>query len=164
MGVSVWIALVTMMSPWLWLYSRQLWDNSFCIPLSALALAAYGDFLGRRRAWTLAVAGACAIFAVLVHLMALALMAPMLVHLVAFEYRQVWRLKWLIVAMVVVSAAFSMPYIKYLYGAHSTVAGDASIWNGLLYPLFGGHHLIAAGMDEVLGAGWSGARGQRCIC
>src|SRR5580700_1120275 len=30
--VSPWLAVVTMLSPWMWYYSRQLWDNSLLVP------------------------------------------------------------------------------------------------------------------------------------
>ena len=36
--VSPWLAVVTMFSPWMWYYSRQLWDNSLSLPLGRPAL------------------------------------------------------------------------------------------------------------------------------
>jgi len=51
MRLSPWFVPLSMLSPWLWLYSREIWDNTFCIPLSALAVAGYGDFINTRRRW-----------------------------------------------------------------------------------------------------------------
>ena len=48
MKISAWLAVLVMLSPWMWYYSRQLWDNSFCIPLSAMTIAAYADYLATR--------------------------------------------------------------------------------------------------------------------
>ena len=39
---------VAVFSPFFWLYSRQIWDNSFCIPLAAWAVAGYCLFLTRK--------------------------------------------------------------------------------------------------------------------
>ena len=58
--VSPWLAVAGMLSPWLYFYSRQIWDNSLCIPISALMLAAYADFLSTRRVRSLYLAVFCA--------------------------------------------------------------------------------------------------------
>ncbi len=32
--LPLWFAIITALSPWIWLYGRSLWDSTWCIPLS----------------------------------------------------------------------------------------------------------------------------------
>jgi hypothetical protein len=154
-NVSSWLAVAVMLSPWLWLYSRQLWDNSFCIPLCAISIAAYADFLAQNRAGTLALAAVSGLAGILVHLMAVALVIPLALHFFIFRRNQIWRFTWSLVAVTVIFAALGFPYFHYLLSqTHPTVSHAAPIWKGLIYPLFGAHLLSAAGIQDCLGPGW----------
>lgn len=46
-GLWSWFAFVLVASPYLWAYERALWDNSFNLMFTALALASYAAFLAR---------------------------------------------------------------------------------------------------------------------
>jgi hypothetical protein len=162
--VSGWLAVVTMLSPWIWLYDRQLWDNSFNICLSAMALAAYGDFLARGRSWSLWLAGLCALSMVLVHLMCLAILAPLAIHLAALGWRSARRRTAALGGLAIVAAilgGLSWPYWDYLFHHYSpSIPGDSSLWGGWFFPLLGAHHLSAAGLGNILGDDWQFTTGR----
>ncbi|HEX4054972.1 MAG TPA: hypothetical protein VHX86_11965 [Tepidisphaeraceae bacterium] len=155
LGVTPWLAVAIMLSPWLWFYSRQLWDNSLCIPFCAMLFAAYADFILTRRPWSLRLAALCAILLLLIHLMAIALVAPIVLHLAIFEFRSLWRFKWDIAAIIAIATAISWPYwSNLLHGYHQNIPGGTSPWRGYFFPIFGAHHLTAAGLTNVLGKNW----------
>jgi len=67
-----WFVPPLLCSPYLWFYARAIWDNTFNLPLSALAFASAVSFLARGRAWTLLLSLACCLAMMLTHLMAVA--------------------------------------------------------------------------------------------
>ncbi|MGA3065486.1 MAG: hypothetical protein ABSF29_01430 [Tepidisphaeraceae bacterium] len=161
MEVNPWLAVVTMLSPWLWFYSRQLWDNSFCIPFSVLLLAAYASFLKTAKIWPLCVAALAAGLLVLTHLMCLALLVPLLAHALLFRGRQILRRPLGLLAALAVFAALQFlawPYWKWMrmYYQSAVEAGRSPV-AGYFYPLLGGHHLSAAGLGNLLGDNWQNA-------
>ncbi|MGD0766996.1 MAG: hypothetical protein ABSB42_02105 [Tepidisphaeraceae bacterium] len=152
---SSWLGVCAMLSPWLWLYARQLWDNSLCIPLSAMMLAAYADFLLTRRAWPLRLAVLSGGLLLLVHFMAIPLVAAIAAHLAFVEFRSLWRFNWSIGAIMTALLAVSWPYWSFLLHNYApNVPGGTSQWLGWFYPLLGAHHLSTAGLQNVLGDGW----------
>jgi hypothetical protein len=166
---SGWLAVCAMLSPWIWLYARQLWDNSLCVPLSAMTLAAYADFLLTRRPWPLRLAVLCGGLLLLVHFMAIPLVAAIAVHLALVEFRSLWRCKWSIAAIIAALVAISWPYWSFLLHNYApSVPGGTSRWLGWFYPLLGAHHLGTAGLENVLGDGWQNGepgvlRAAQCI-
>jgi hypothetical protein len=155
MRVTPWLAVVAMLSPWIWHYSRQLWDNSFNIPLSALLLAAYGDFLSTRRPWSLRLVIFCILIMPLVHFMSLPMVVVVLLHLLIFHYRSILRSKWSLLSIVVIVEIAAWPYWAYLRDHyHSTVPPGTSPVYGWLYPLLGAHHITSAGLGNILGDRW----------
>src|SRR4029077_3000920 len=40
-----WFAVIPLLSPYTWFYSRVLWDNTLLLPLTTLALAGYAAYL-----------------------------------------------------------------------------------------------------------------------
>jgi hypothetical protein len=152
---SPWLAVVVMSSPWLWFYSRQLWDNSLCIPFCAMLIACYADFLTNRRTASLLGAAFCAMALLLLHFMALAIIAAFVLHLVIFERRAMWRPKWPLLAIVVGIFVLSSQYWLFLlHDFHREIPADASGTQGWLYPLLGAHHLSAAGLGNIFGTDW----------
>jgi hypothetical protein len=144
-----------MLSPWLFFYARQLWDNSLGIPISALMLAAYADFLSSRWAWSVRLAVFCAMLLVLTHFMAIPIVVAIGVHLAVVEFRSLWRFKWSIAVIIVVILGISRPYWNYLYhNYHHSIPGGTSPSLGWFFPLLGAHHLSAAGLQDIFGATW----------
>ncbi|MDP9172806.1 MAG: hypothetical protein M3O30_02935 [Planctomycetota bacterium] len=155
MRVSPWLAVLAMLSPWIWYYSRQLWDNNFNIPLSALLLAAYGDFITTRRTWSLRLAVFCMVIMPLVHFMSLPLIIPVAIHLTAFHFRDVWKSKWNLLTIASGIEFLAWPYWRTLYYAHHTsIPGGLSAVRGWFFPLLGPHHLTGGGMNMLLGDDW----------
>jgi hypothetical protein len=86
-----WFIPAVLVSPFLWLYSRMLWDNTFAIPAGTLALAAYASFLatGRRRSLLLTVG--CLIALLSIHFMTAPLVAGIGGHLLWRHRPALWR-------------------------------------------------------------------------
>ncbi len=154
-----WFAVVVALSPYLWFYGRLLWDNSFNLPASALAVAAYASFLATRSRAALLATVACLLVAPLIHLMSLALVAPIALHLVFLERRAAWQARWGILSLVACAALASWRYWRLLIGqvasgGSGTPAASAS---GFLFPLSGGRMLTGTGLEYFLGEGWGAA-------
>jgi hypothetical protein len=157
LGVSPWLAVVTMLSPWLLFYSRELWDNSFCIPFSAMALAAYADFILRRRIWALLLTVFCISLLILTHLMSLAIIAPIVLHLMIFERKSVRRSGLIASAGILLFMNFlAWPYWKWMSVDHPDkfVGEPGSLIGGFLFPFLGAHHLTATGFGDILDTDW----------
>jgi hypothetical protein len=89
-------ALVIALSPQVWFQTRQLWDNTFNIPICAIALAAYVHFLAHRSRSGLAVAVAGLAMAPFVHPMAFAFVIPVALHIIIFERRALVENIWIV--------------------------------------------------------------------
>ena len=154
--VSPWLAVVTMFSPWLWYYNRQLWDNTLEIPLTALMFAAYAKFLQSRRAWSLCLAFICATLALLTHLMVLPFLAALAIHPLFFQTRWIMKFKWPLLLTGLLMLAISEPYLQYALtfrGIH--YPDDLSKWRGWLFPLLGAQHITASHVGYFLEESWS---------
>jgi hypothetical protein len=142
-------------SPYLWLYGRVLWDNNLCIPLSAVAFAAYACFLVRPRAALLALALAALVSCVMVHLMALALAVPMVVHLLLLRRRFLLsRAGLLALVPALVVAASGTRFWLGLLAIDSnarTAQADGTLW----FASLGGRPLTAGGLDYFFGEAWT---------
>jgi hypothetical protein len=91
----------------------------------------------------------------LIHFMAVPLVAAIGIHLILVEYRSLWRFKWSIAGIVVVMLGISWPYWSYLFHNYAhNIPGGTSRWLGWFYPLLGAHHLSAAGLTNILGETW----------
>jgi hypothetical protein len=149
--VSPWLAVVTMFSPWIWYYSRQLWDNSLCIPLSVLLFASYGQFLQSKRAWALCAAVVCAALTCLTHLMVLPFLFVLTVHLLFFETRWVLKFKWPLLATTLLMFATSEPYLRYTVTFHGSHVPDfAPWWHGWVFSLLGAQHITGKNVGYFL--------------
>jgi hypothetical protein len=149
--VSPWLAVVTMFSPWVWYYSRQLWDNSLCIPLSVLLFASYGQFLEGRRAWALCAAVAFAALCCLTHLMILPFLFVLALHAVLFRTRWILQFKWPLLATTVLMLAVSGPYLRYTATFHGSHVPDYEPWwRGWVFPLFGAQHITGKNVGYFL--------------
>jgi hypothetical protein len=153
--LSPWFTVVTMLSPWLWIYSRSLWDSSFCIPISAMLLAAYADFLANRTASSLHIAVLCGVLLPFVHFMALAMVVPLAIHLAWLHRPSLRQWKWSLLAIPATCLILFWPYLYYLLTrirpAHTP---DPAAWLGWFYPLLGGHYLTLGVAGTMPGDGW----------
>jgi hypothetical protein len=134
-----------MLSPWLWSYSRQLWDNSFGIPLSAIALASYADFLIAPRRWTLLLCVISLAAMSLVHLMAAPLIAAVGLHVLLFQRRSVARYRW---GVLIIGVIWLWVFLRSIQTPPmippAPNQGPPPSDLGWFNPLLGAHHLTAA--------------------
>lgn len=166
------LGALALLSPYLWFYSRLLWDNTFQIPLAVLSLGAYASFCARPAAWRLALAlsGLCGMF--LLHLMSLSLIVPVLGHCLWFHRGWLRANRRAAVGLVLLCVALVSPYllalarsalsasqkVAELAGAGAAGSGPAPPllrWEGWVFPLLGGRLFSAQGLDYFFGEGWA---------
>lgn len=113
-GVSPLFAAFAFLSPYLWLYARDLWDNSFSVPFVAMALASYAQFCRASVLRYLAASAVFATLALLTHLMTLPLILAIGLHFVIARWRELLasrRLALATGAIVAICLALSLPYL-----------------------------------------------------
>jgi hypothetical protein len=147
-----------LLSPYLWFYSRNLWDNSFSIPLTALAFAAYLAFCHRRQWWTLALTFLCLTFLFLTHLMCLPVIAVFILHFLFF-HRAWWRKHWWApLLFLTIASLISWPYLNYLFHASIEPPPPGLSPQAGVFSLLGARFFSAYGLDYLLGRGWEHSR------
>jgi hypothetical protein len=155
----VWFAPVPLLSPYFWFYARVLWDNPFLIPLSAFALAGYAAHLNSGSSLGLRVSLIAMLMMPLVHLMSVALVAPLAVHMVIVCRRGLWAHRYSVGSIAVAVLLLAWPYWSYLAAAGPSPAPAAfSVLDGWLFPLYGGRLLSARALDYFYGAAPVGGR------
>jgi hypothetical protein len=153
LNLWAWFAPVPLLSPYVWFYARVLWDNPFLIPLGALAVAAYAAHLSSGSATGLRVVVAALLAMPLVHLMSLALVIPLGVHLLAYRWRALWAHRLSAAAIVSCYAVLAWPYWTYLSTARSPESPATWRLDGWLFPLLGGRFLSARELAYFYGPG-----------
>jgi len=156
LGLWGWFVPAVLISPYVWFYNRLLWDNSFFIPLGTTAMAAYAAFLARPRRWPLVVCLACLLFMPLIHLMAAAMVVPLIAHLVVTQARQLWRWKYAVAGVVVAGCVAALPYAINLRPANPVKIPAPVGVNGWWFPLLGGRVLSAAHLAYFVGPDYFG--------
>jgi len=149
--VSPWLLVLPLLSPYLWIYSREIWDNTFCLPLGALALGGYAQFLSRPSRWALVLAALAGAALLLVHLMSVALLAALLLHALFLARPKLWSYRWTLLALAVAAAVICGPYLLLL--AHERVPSPPSSpppgwWS---FPLLSPRLLSAQGFEYFFG-------------
>ena len=150
-----WAGAAVFLSPYYWLYARDLWDNSFLIPLVALAAAGHFRFLQgpslTRFAWLVL----CGSFCFLTHLMVLPLLAAIAVQGVWVQGRWLRKNFWGVLFILVLAAVFVWPYVHYLATHPATQAS----WLGpkfrsFVFSLLGARVFTAMALEYFLGWAW----------
>jgi hypothetical protein len=149
------------LSPYLWFYARDLWDNSFAIPLSGMLLASYVAYLKEGRVGWLALAGLFGALCFLTHLMTLPLVAAVAIHFLATRWRALHEPRFaLVVATIVVGCVvLCLPYLRSVGGG--SMAGFRLLPSpaSVVFALGGLRVFTLAGFDYFVGE-W-GAWGSR---
>ncbi len=150
---KVW-GIVPFLSPYLWFASRDLWDNSFLLPLSSLSLVSYLWFLRNARLRSLACAWFLAVLAVLVHLMALPLVGAMVLHLVWFK--RAWlRANSAWVAVLALGSGLAIwPYFSHLRSLPNGSGGIGWRTASFFFSLLGARTFTSLALEYFLGWGW----------
>jgi hypothetical protein len=156
--LPAWFVSIAMCSPFLWLYGRGLWDNTFGIPLSALALASHVAFVANDKSRHLILTLALCTCLLLVHLMSLALIIPIGLHLLIVRGRHLLRHKWALSLTLLASVLSAWPYLQYLLAHGATGNGIAvNSWRAWVFPTAGAWHLSGLRLDRYLGPLWMAA-------
>ncbi|MGA2233726.1 MAG: hypothetical protein ABSH22_22705 [Tepidisphaeraceae bacterium] len=103
---SPWLAVMGMLSPFFWFYTRLIWDNTFAIPVGTVFLAAYAAYIRRPSRAPFLAAVACALMLPLIHPMTIPLVAAVAAH-AGFRCREGFRRWWPGVAALLLLAAIS---------------------------------------------------------
>lgn len=159
--LSRWLIAAFMLSPFLWFYSRQLWDNSFNVPLCALATAAYVDFLNRRRAWALLLAIACCPLMLMVHPMAAAFVAALGMHMLIFQRQALWLNRWRVAAVVILGLVLLHRQIYELWVRPPVTPEHRQGLDGFWFAFSGPGHFSGVGLDSFFNDDWLAAMGAR---
>ncbi len=149
-----WFVPPLLCSPYLWFYARAIWDNTFNIPLSALAFASAVSFLARGRPWTLLVSLACCLAMMLTHLMAVAFVIPVTAFLLYRARNELRRLFWRLVLLAAAGVAVAFPYFTALRRSASGEGAAVGRLTDWFFPFLGGRILSAQRIEDIFGATW----------
>ena len=152
LGWRCWPLLFVLASPYVYHYSRCLWDNCFLLPLTAWLAYGYLRLLrdGRRREFVALVA--LAVVLLHVHLMTVLVLGPLAVCLLLFRrawLAQHWRT---VTASVTLGAAAMLPYAlsQWRHVEHAARFQTAD-WSALARGIaWGGRYFSFWGMDYFL--------------
>lgn len=155
-GLWKWVIPLALTSPYIWYYSRNLWDNVFLLPFSSLAIGSYAYYLSCKSSKALLCAFAMALLMPFIHFMAIPLSVVILMHMGLFTWKQTWKVRTCAVLIVSVILIFHMGYFNYLlFGPDSfrfhTVNKSADYLKGWIFPWLGGRVLSGWGMEYFFG-------------
>jgi hypothetical protein len=152
--VPRWCACVPFLSLYLWFYARDLWDNSLNVGITAVLFYSYLRFLEKSRRRWLALAGVCAVCAILVHLMAVPLVAAVALHFVATQWRWVRSHPIFTAVLTLVCGAALWPYFSHLLAAPKEASGWTFRPASFFFALYGARDFSAAALEYFFGWGW----------
>ncbi|CAN5548331.1 hypothetical protein BH09PLA1_BH09PLA1_29460 [soil metagenome] len=145
------------MSPYVWYFARQLWDNSFNLPLSVVCLAAYVSFLARPRAAALFLVLVLGGAMLLVHWMAAPLVGAALIHLAITRPRELKRF-WQPAAFATLIVLFAgiryWPQVTQFDGAFVARSNQP---NSAWFALLGPRNLSGAWIEYIFPRDWLSA-------
>ncbi|HEY5377239.1 MAG TPA: hypothetical protein VIK01_26350 [Polyangiaceae bacterium] len=164
-------APILLLSPYAWLYARQIWDNTWLIPLGTLALAAHVSFdrsPARYKAW---VTGLALVLGLLIHPMFVPFVAAVGIHSFS-KHRKWWRQHpYTAAAMAAVSLLIALPWLvasfNLLTGHADAVVAAAPPalqppkdphqpwYASSIFGLLGGRVFSASGLEYFLEPGWT---------
>ena len=170
-----WFAAGVLVSPYIAAYQRVLWDASFAMPVGALALAGFADFLRTQRPWSLRLCLLASVLVSTIHPQSLPLSLALLGSL-AWQHRAALRrdLRALCIAGAVVLllngfyfAQFSgQLFMRFGGSMQKGYPGGSSHFASALAPLLGGRLLSGAdylqNLARLSAPEWLHAAAQGC--
>ncbi len=156
-GLSLPLGAFAFLSPYLWFYARDLWDNSFGVPLTAMLMGTYAAFHASGRTRWLVASAAFVVLSLMTHLMTIPLVGAVLLHFVVSHRRRFMEDRSFAFASGGLAAASALALLPYLRTVTSGPAGDL-LWSpsprALLFALDGFRIFTLRGFDYVIGD-WS---------
>jgi hypothetical protein len=148
------VALVPFLSPYLWFYARDLWDNSLNVPLSALTFVAALSFLKKPGRAMFSLAALSGVAALLVHLMVLPLVLGVAVAMGWFQ--SPWlRKHWAWVAgTLLVGLAVSSGYLGHLLSMEGGSSSRGFRAASFFFSLYGARFFSAMALEYFFGWWW----------
>jgi hypothetical protein len=154
-GLSPVLGAFAFLSPYLWFYARDLWDNSFAIPFSAMLLATYAQFCRDGRLRSLVWVGLFGTLCFLTHLMTLPVVGAVLIHFVATQRGRMlgsWRFALGVLAVSAACVALSLPYLVETLGRSMAIPRLMPSPASVAFSLNGMRLFTLTGFDYVIGA------------
>ena len=140
LGLPGWFVVGVLISPYVAAYQRVLWDASYAMPVGALALASFADFLRTQRAWSLRVCVVTSVLVPTIHPQSLPLAVPLLGWLAWQQRAALWRdRRALCIAGIIVLVFDGFYFVQFAGQLFARLSG--SVQKG--YP-GGGSHLASA--------------------
>jgi hypothetical protein len=156
-GLSPVLGAFAFLSPYLWFYSRDLWDNSFAIPLSALLFATYAAYHGTGRMSWLAWTAFFGLLSFLTHFMTAPLIGAVALHFLLTRWRTLVESRRFALGFAVILATcivITVPYLVQVSGGALTGLRLSPSPRSLAFSLNGFRALSLVGFDYVIGP-WS---------
>jgi hypothetical protein len=149
------IGLLALCSPYLWLYSRDMWDNSMNIAVTALAIAAYLSFMERHRIGALLLTALCCTAALLIHFMALPVVLAIAMHALLFlDVPWVKKHALHVTGITALCVLIASPYIIHLFTLSSFDLPAETAADSALFMLTGWKFFSVYGLEYFMGEGW----------
>lgn len=154
MGIkSILPVIFVFASPYLWFYSRNLWDNSLNIPLIAFTFAHGIRYLKEQKlcSFTIAIFGMN--LAVQIHLMAIPAILGLGITLVVINWKHLLDHLKTVSLVIIINGLLFFPYAKYLLSAKGAGSPSPilSLKQPLMFPFLGGRILSIYKFDYFLG-------------
>ena len=149
---------VALFSPFFWLYSRQIWDNSFCIPLAAWAVGGYSLFLTRKPRTGLGVCVLSCGALLLTHLMAVPIIVAIALHAILTQRAKLLQARWWAIGGIAVIVAIGSGYWPVLLrGLQSGPPLQMPGADALIFTLKGGDWFGGVAFARIVGQEWLAA-------
>jgi hypothetical protein len=145
---------IALVSPYLWMFTRELWDNTFNLPLAALCFGFFANFLRTRSALSLHATIALLVIAPFIHPLAVPFSLAMLLYLLLTERRTLARRGLSIIAVLAVVAVAMSQYVWLFVHAPPVKLFHFHIAAGV-GTIAGAQYLSSCGLYEFLGQQWT---------
>ena len=166
-GLWKWFLPIVMVSPYLWYYSRHLWDNSFLLPFSSLALGFYVFSLKLQKEGKnttafyliLLLAIATTLILPFIHFMAIPLTLALLLHMTLYLRKVLYKLLIPTIALLLIVFYLHASYLEILIVSLKNLHPNVSVspsgwWQGWIFPFLGGRMLSGAQLSYFFGRDW----------
>jgi hypothetical protein len=149
-----WFVWVALLSPCLWFYSRDLWDNSWGVPFSIVLWTSYLYFDQKPSLRRLLLPAIMAAGILLIHLMSIPIVAAIVVHFLVKQRQWILR-RWAgVLAIAALVVAVDITYFLQIAAIHPPKPPTAWSLESFLFPFFAPFYFSAADSVYFLGNSW----------